>query len=308
LLVKNMSLFEKITEPYKNYRLERFNTLEKSLCDVDGCVKASPQSPEKGQADKLKITLSSLPSQLSLAKGIDRSLMAAKASPASAKSTIDAAELGEFEALARSKGVVSIGYTRVPPEAIFKDRAVLYPSAIVLTMEMDKDAVDSAPSDAAQWEGIVTYERLGNITIDLAEYLRGKGYAAHAGHPANGVALYPKLAQKAGLGWKGRHGLIITPESGPRVRLSAIYTSIGNLPATDSDRHAWIPGFCAKCGNCIRSCPEKAILEKPVEHEGGTVTHIVKTKCIGCTVCMKACSFNKKGYAGIKAAFDRPKA
>jgi hypothetical protein len=29
---------------------------------------------------------------------------------------------------------------------------------------------------------------------------------AYAGHPANGVALYPKLAQKAGLGWKGRHG------------------------------------------------------------------------------------------------------
>ncbi len=104
-----MSVFQKIVEPYKNYRLERFNTLEKSLCDVDGCVKASPQSPEKGQADKLKVTLSSLPSQLSLAKGIDRSLMAAKASPANPKKTIDAAALGEFEALARAKGVAAIG-------------------------------------------------------------------------------------------------------------------------------------------------------------------------------------------------------
>jgi ferredoxin len=306
-VVKNMSIFEKIIEPYKNYRLERFNSLEKSLCDIDGCVKASAESPEKGQADKLKVTLSSLSSQLSLAKGIDRSLMVAKASPASPKTTISAEGLKAFEALARSNGVAAIGYTEVPPEAIFKDRAVLYPYAIVLTMEMDKTAVDSTPSDAAQREGIETYERLGNITNELVEYLRAQGYAAHAGHPANGVALYPKLAWKAGLGWKGRHGLIITPEFGPRARLSAIYTGIENLPLTDSDRHAWIPGFCAKCGNCIRSCPEQAILEKPVEREGGTVTHIVKAKCVGCTVCMKSCSFNKKGYAGIKSAFDRPK-
>lgn len=70
-----MSIFQKIIEPYKNYRLERFNTQEKALCDVDGCVKASPQSPENGQADKLKVTLSSLTSELSLAKGIDRSLV-----------------------------------------------------------------------------------------------------------------------------------------------------------------------------------------------------------------------------------------
>jgi hypothetical protein len=210
-----MSIFEKIIEPYKNYRLERFNSLEKSLCDVDRCVKASLQSPEKGQADKLKVTLSSLSSQLSLAKGIDRSLMAAKSSPSDPKKTISAEDLKVFEVLARSKGVAAIGYTQVPPEAIFRDRAVLYPFAIVLTMEMDKQSVDSAPSPAAQSMGIKTYERLGNITNELVDYLRGKGYAAHAGHPANGAALYPKLARKAGLGWKGRHGLIITPEFGP---------------------------------------------------------------------------------------------
>jgi len=300
-----LSLFQKIIEPYKNYRLERFNTLERSLCEVDGCVRASSQSPEKGQADKLKITLSSLPSQLSLAKGIDRSLLASKASRSSLKGTISPEDLRAFEALARSMGVAAIGYTQVPPEAIFKDRAVLYPYAIVLTVEMDKAAVDSAPSGRAQTEGVVTYERLGNITNELVDYLRGKGFAAHAGHPANGVALYPKLAQEAGLGWKGRHGLIITPESGPRTRLSAIYTGIENLPITDSDQHAWIPRFCAKCGSCIRSCPEKAILEKPIEREGGTVTHIVKDKCVGCTVCMKACSFNKKGYGNLKAVVDR---
>jgi Pyruvate/2-oxoacid:ferredoxin oxidoreductase delta subunit len=300
-----MSVFATLIEPYKNYRLEKFNRLEKSLGKVEGAVRASPLSPEKGQADKLKVTLHELPMQLSIAKGIDRSLLKAQASPKARKLTIESAELKSFEAYARSLGIAAIGYTTVPPEAIFKDRAVLYSNAIILTKEMDKAAVDSAPSPAAQREGIETYNRLGKIVIELVEYLRSRGFAAHAGHPANGAALYPRLAQKAGLGRKGRHGLIITQEFGPRARLATLYTSVENLPITDSEEHAWIEDFCSKCGNCIRSCPEKAILEKPLHKEGGTVTHIIKDKCIGCTVCMKSCSFNKKGYTSIKAAYDR---
>ncbi len=297
-----MSLFNTLIEPYKNHRLEKFNRLEKSLGDVEGSVKASPLSPEKGQADKLKVTLHELPMQLSIAKKIDQSLLKARDGRTERKRQMEPAELKVFEDMAKSLGIAAIGYTAVSQEAIFKDRAVLYRYAIVLTMEMDKAAVDSAPSPTAQREGIETYDRLGKITSDLTEYLRNQGFAAHAGHPANGVVLYPKLAQKAGLGRKGRHGLIITPEFGPRARLAAIFTSIENLPLTDSEELAWIENFCAKCGNCIKSCPEKAILEKPLLREGGTVTHIMKDKCIGCTVCMKACSFNRRGYEHIKKA------
>ncbi len=295
-----MSLFSSISEPYKRYRLERFNRLEKSLCEVEGSIKASPLSPEKGQANKLKVTLQSVSSNLSVAKGIDRSLMKARDSPKAPKKTIDMASLKSFEEQARHRGAVAIGYTLVPPEAIFRDRAVLYPYAIILTFEMDKQAVDSAPSPEAQRMGIRTYESSGNVTNDMVDYLRSQGFAAHAGHSANGVALYPRLAQKAGLGWKGRHGLIITPELGPRTRLSAIFTNIENLPLSDSDVHSWIPDFCKKCGNCIRSCPEKAILQTPIYREGGTVTHIEKDKCISCTVCMKSCSFNRRSYADIR--------
>lgn len=298
-----MSIFGRIIDPYKMYRLERFNRLEKALGEVEGCVKASPLSPEKGQANKLKVTLQSLPSQLSIARAIDKSLMGARDSPKSPKKAIGANELQAFEAYARSLGTAAIGYTKVPPEAIFKDRAVLYQYAIVLVTEMDKAAVDSAPSPVAQREGVVTYDRVGRTTNRLVEYLRSQGFAAHAGHPANGAALYPRLAQQAGIGRKGRHGLIITPEFGPRARLSAIFTPIENLPLTDGEEHAWIEGFCAKCGNCIRSCPQQAILEKPVRKAAGTATHIVKDKCVGCTICMRACTFNRLGYEGVRKKF-----
>lgn len=295
-----MSLFGSIIEPYKRYRLEKFNRLEKSLGEVEGSIRASPLSPEKGQADRLKVTLHELPMQLSIAKSIDRSLMSVRDSLKCRKTNINTVALQAFEEYARSLGIAAIGYTSVPPEVIFKDRAILYPNAIVFTMEMDKAAVDAAPSPATQRMGIETYDQLGKTTNILVDYLRQQGFPAHAGHPANSAVLHPRLAQKAGLGYKGRHGLIITPEFGPRTRLAAIFTGIDNLPLTDSDRHSWIAGFCKSCGKCIRSCPVKAILETPVEKAGGTVTHIEKDKCISCTVCMKACSFNRRSYAELR--------
>ena len=61
-----------------------------------------------------------------------------------------------------------------------------------------------------------TYNQLGQISNRIADWLRERGYAAHAGHPLGGMALYPPMAQEAGLGWRGISGLVITPEYGPR--------------------------------------------------------------------------------------------
>ena len=146
----------------------------------------------------------------------------------------------------------------------------------------------------------------------LTRHLRQKGYGTQGGHPLGGLVLYPPLAVAAGLGWMGRHGLLITPQFGPRQRIGAIFTSIENLPIAENNPHSWIPGFCDKCGRCIRTCPSKAICENPVIHESKRRTHIIREKCLpvfvtqeGCTVCVKECSFNRRSYDDIRKS-SRP--
>jgi epoxyqueuosine reductase QueG len=253
--------------------------------------------------NKLKISLKTLPKQLAVAKAAEHAITSVSRNPASPKETIDPDALKEFQAYARSLGIAKLGYTEMPREFIFNGRSVAYTHAIVLIMEIPRAPIDAAPSPETQAIGIVTYQQMGDITNRLADYLRKEGFAAEAGHPAIGPTLYPPLAIKAGLGNGGRHGLLITPEFGPRQRISAIFTSIKDLPATDNTEHAWTRSFCATCGTCIRKCPGKAIYEKPVTHEDGRLSHIDGDKCISCTLCMKECSFNKLGYAKIKAAY-----
>ena len=52
-----------------------------------------------------------------------------------------------------------------------------------------------------------TYNQLGLVSNKIADWLREQGYAAHPGHPLGGFALYPPMAQAAGLGWRGINGL-----------------------------------------------------------------------------------------------------
>ncbi len=298
-----MSVLEGIKSKYRDYRLGKMDRLATELNAREGRVQAAATSPGVTLPNKLKISLKTMPTQLAIAKGVERAITSVSHNPASPKETIDPDALKEFEAYTRSLGIAKLGYTELPRELIFSGRSVAYSHAIVLIMEIPKAPVDAAPSPETQAIGIITYRQMGDITNRLTEYLRSKGYAAEAGHPAIGPALYPPLAIKAGLGNGGRHGLLITPEFGPRQRISAIFTSIGNLPATDSSEHAWTRSFCATCGNCIRKCPGKAIYKKPIAHENGRLSHIDGDQCISCTLCMKECSFNKQSYTKIKDAY-----
>ena len=62
------------------------------------------------------------------------------------------------------------------------------------------------------------------------------------------------LAAQAGLGFKGKHGLIINPKWGSFGHLSGLAT---NLPLPDSS-DTKLPN-CGTCTRCIDACPTKAI-------------------------------------------------
>ena len=106
----------------------------------------------------------------------------------------------------------------------------------------------------------------------------------------------------------GKSGLLITPELGPRVKVSAIFVSIANLPVKEDNEHEWIPEYCDKCNKCVKACPYEALIEKETCCCGKEV-ELIKKNCIGCsqgcTYCIEGCPFYQKGYEHIKNKFDK---
>ena len=214
----------------------------------------------------------------------------------------------EFENYAHSIGIKNVGYAQITPELLINDKFIQYPNAIVLTMEMGKEIIEATPGPEAQKLNDSAYEKLGNMTYKLSDYLREKGYATEVAHPYGAVVKFSQLGQKAGLGWMGQSGLLITPELGPRQKISAIFVSIANLPIKEDNEHSWITDYCEKCGKCIKACPEKALIEKE-SCCGPKEIKFIQKLCIGCsegcTYCIEECPFEQKEYTYIKDRFDK---
>jgi len=248
-----------------------------------------------------------MPLMVASMMGIRESLKSLDKNPTRPRTEASPAFIAGLQEYLLSLGASSVGYTRVPERWIFQGKGIMHTNAIVMSMEMDKPRIDTAPSVDCQVAVIEIYRDLGRIANAGADYLRAKGYSAHAGHPLNGLALYPPLGQMAGLGWVGANGLLITPEHGPRVRLATIFTSIENLPFSTGNAHQWVEEYCAACQVCIHKCPAKAIREEPVRHANGQITYVDNERCFpyfsdyyGCSVCIAVCPFNKTPYQTLK--------
>ena len=232
--------------------------LEESLLERDGAIHATDGSPVRFEIMRQEqseggppLVARAAPHIAGSMLGIRKSLASLDENPEHARSSMSEVELGDLETYAMQLGISSIGYAKVPRLLIFQGKAIAHDNAIVLAMEMDWEKMELAPHPQTGAMVLSTYNRLGQASNTLARYLRERGYSAHAGHPLMGLTLYPPLARLAGMGWQGLHGLIITPEHGPRVRLAAVFTSIENLPFSEANPHSWVAEFCAVCRRCI---------------------------------------------------------
>ena len=208
---------------------------------------------------------------------------------------------------AKKLGIDLVGFAPIDEDLMFENDhvggiEVLYENAIVLGMEMDYEAIDTAPEPPAGVESLNIYAELGEATNKLTKFIRSKGYRAIGCHPLGGPILYPAMAVKAGLGKIGKQGLLITKKFGPRQRLSLIAVNITPLPEIVQETID-IEQYCKKCNRCVNLCPVSAIYKEPIAKENGIVTRIDGDKCIeyfyetmGCSVCIKECPFHKIGY------------
>ncbi len=302
-------------------QMNRLDSWENLVVDIPEATRGGEISPVRFDIPREGIDLAgdhpplpgfpkSAPQMIGSILNIRKSLFDLQKNPTDGHKHIDPDTLDELRQFAGSSGVDDIGFASVPQAWVFKNCAIRYTEAIVLVMEMDKARMELAPNPDTAVMVHETYNELGQASNRIAGWLRQRGYAAHAGHPLGGMALYPPMAQAAGLGWRGINGLVITPQYGPRVRLAAVFTEIENLPLYAGDEHAWVLDFCEACKRCIRDCPPDAFYDQAIEHENGLVTVLDNDKCFpyfaknhGCSVCIKVCPFNQQGYDKIKQGF-----
>ncbi|MBX7077208.1 MAG: 4Fe-4S binding protein [Methanobacteriaceae archaeon] len=202
--------------------------------------------------------------------------------------------LEKLEKYGKELGILNIGYLNdLKKHQIKKNTGKDFNNAIILTMEMDQRILEEGPSDKAKEYNYQLYEHFKNITYKINNYIENEGFQTIVAIPNSDLIDFTKLGEAAGLGTIGNNGLLISPEHGPKQKISAILVKIENLPEREY-KYQWIKEHCKDCKECVKNCPEDALIEKQ--------DHVIldSDKCIGskqgCGECIKSCPIYNKGY------------
>ena len=122
-------------------------------------------------------------------------------------------------------------------------------------------------------------------------------------------------AQRAGLGWIGKHSNLVSADHGSWLVLGEILTTLDlppDSPATD---------LCGSCSLCIQACPTRAITEPyvvdatrcisyltiefrgPREEITGDLAAGMGNRIFGCDDCLDVCPFNLRAEPTTNSVF-----
>ena len=198
--------------------------------------------------------------------------------------------------------------------------AELVPGTVsVITARMDY-LPQGTPAD---WTGreLARQQRPAEAVVSL--YARGRDYhkvlrarlqkladriAAEVGPFGHRVftdsapVLEAELATRSGLGWRGKHTLVLSREAGSMYFLGELFVDFA-LPPTEP-----VSAHCGQCTACLQACPTQAIVAPyrldarrcisylTIEH-AGPIPHelrpLIGNRVYGCDDCQLVCPWNK---------------
>ncbi|MFZ3160691.1 MAG: tRNA epoxyqueuosine(34) reductase QueG, partial [Rhodoferax sp.] len=122
-----------------------------------------------------------------------------------------------------------------------------------------------------------------------------------------------ELASSSGLGWRGKHTLLLSREAGSMFFLGEIFVDMA-LPVTDP-----VVAHCGSCSACIDICPTRAITAPyrldarrcisylTIEHAGPIpleLRPLMGNRIYGCDDCQLICPWNKFAKRSALPDFD----
>ncbi|WGY67847.1 tRNA epoxyqueuosine(34) reductase QueG [Burkholderia cepacia] len=231
------------------------------------------------------------------------------------------------ELVAGTRRVISVRLAYLPAQTVAGDAPGGEPGALA---PHDWRARERARLDDPQAAVVSIYARgrdyhkvLRNRLQTLAERIeREIGAFGYRVFTDSAPVLEVELAQKAGVGWRGKHTLLLQRDAGSLFFLGEIYVDLP-LPTdahTSPDTAPETPGaHCGSCTRCIDACPTGAIVEPyrvdarrcisylTIELKGSipeALRPMIGNRVYGCDDCQLVCPWNKFAQAAPVADFD----
>jgi epoxyqueuosine reductase len=190
-------------------------------------------------------------------------------------------------------------------------------SAIMLGMNYGPDTDPLATLDQPDVGTISVYARgrdyhplIKGRMKELAQKLKSKSKAQVKVFVDTAPLMEKPLAQAAGIGWQGKHTVLVSRELGNWLFLGCILTTLELPPdAPEADR-------CGACRRCLDACPTNAfpapyVLDSrrcisylTIEHRGHidrALRPLMGNRIYGCDDCLAVCPWNKFAQAGREA-------
>ena len=156
----------------------------------------------------------------------------------------------------------------------------------------------------------VMRQRLQGLAERLAAEVGPLGYRVFCD---SAPVLEVELAARSGLGWRGKHTLLLEREGGSMAFLGEIFVDLP-LPLTPE-----VPDHCGRCNACLDACPTAAIVAPyrldarrcisylTIEHDGPIPLELrtaLGNRIYGCDDCQRVCPWNKFARRSPLPDFD----
>jgi len=155
----------------------------------------------------------------------------------------------------------------------------------------------------------VLRSRLAKLADQISEVADNHGFRAFTD---SAPVLEKALAEKAGLGWIGKHTNLINSQAGSWFFLGEIYTNLPLPIDTPASNH------CGSCSSCISACPTDAIVGPYQVDARRCISYLtielrdaipknlrplVGNRIYGCDDCQLVCPWNKFARPTVEPDF-----